>query len=119
MVKLKTRILLLVLIMIFLKFCSARFVRFVLGDINKLTIAIFTNASDLKIWYYLKTSLPSSLEGISHKSISNNRGYIKTYSYVKHTIFSNDCIRWFVQNISEDVDENNNLCYEYETDVEF
>ena len=29
-----------------------------------------------------------------------------------------DCIHWFIHNRSKDVGEYNNLCYEYETDVE-
>ena len=53
-----------------------------------------------------------------YKNISNNEEYKNTYCYGKHTKFSNDCIRWFVYNISKDVVEYNFLCYEYETDAE-
>ena len=101
-----------------IKYRSGRFNRNALGDINKLTIKIFANVSDLNICYYLKTSLPSSLETLFYKNLSNNSEYINTYCYGKHTNFSNDCIHWFTHNISKDADENIILCYEYEIDVE-
>ena len=53
-----------------------------------------------------------------YKHITNNEECINTYCYGKHTKLSNDCIRWFIYNISKDVDEYNILCHEYETDVE-
>ena len=66
----------------------------------------------------MKTFLPSSLERLFYKNISLNEEHMSTYCYGKHTKFSNDCIRWFIYNISKEVGEYNNLCYEFETDVE-
>ena len=79
-----------------LKIKSRKIIRNALGYINKMTVKIFA-VSDLNICYYLKTSLPSSLEMLFNKNISNNEEYINTYCYGKHTKFSNDCIRWFIK----------------------
>ena len=59
------------------KIKSAKFIRIALGDINKLTVKSSANVSDLNICYYLKTSLPSSLESF-FKIISNCEDYINT-----------------------------------------
>ena len=101
-----------------LKLISERFIRIALGDINKITVRIFANVSDLNICYYLKTSLASSLERLFFKKISNNEEYINTYWFGKHTKFGNDCIPWFTYNISKVVGECIIVCYEYETYVE-
>ena len=39
-----------------------KFIRNALGDINKLTVKVFANVSDLNLCYFLETSLTSSLE---------------------------------------------------------
>ena len=83
-----------------------------------MTVKIFANVSDLNICFFLKTSLPSSLERLFFENISNNCEYINTYCYGEDTKYGNDCLRWFIHNILKDVGENNNLCYEYETDVD-
>ena len=83
-----------------------------------MTVEIFANISDLNICHYLKTSLRSFLERLFYKYISINCESTNTYCYGKHTKFSNDCIHWFVHNISKDVGEYNILFYEYKTDVE-
>ena len=101
-----------------LRFKSGRYFRIALRDINKLTVKFFSNVSDLNLSYFLKTSLPSSLERLFYKNISNNEEYINIYCYGKHTKFSNDCIRWFIYNISKNVGEFFNICHEYETYVE-
>ena len=58
------------------KIRSGRFNRITLGDIKKLASKIFANVSDLKIYFYLKITLPSSLEKLFYKNLSNNCEYI-------------------------------------------
>ena len=61
-----------------IRYRSVRFIRHALRDINIFTIKIFAKVSDLNICYYLKKSLPSSLERIFYKNISNICEYINT-----------------------------------------
>ena len=91
---------------------SAKFNQTALEFINKLTVINFANASDLK------TTLPSSLKRLFYKHIIKNGEYKNTFCYGKDTKFSNNCIRWFIYNISKGERRYVDLCFDYETIME-
>ena len=90
--------------------------KYKLNEINKLTIKIHGDISDLNICYHLKLPLPmSAIEKMFYKKIANNEEYIDTYCY--GTEFANNCMRWFLYKRPKNSSEYEDLCFKYDANV--
>ena len=88
-------------------------------EINKLTIKVQGDISDLNLCYYLKLPLPmSAKERTFYEKLAYNKEYIDEYCYGNHDRFSDKCIRWFLYNKSKISNENEDLCFDYDANVE-
>ena len=61
----------------------------------------------------------STIERTFYKKIANNEDYINTYLYGNHTKFANNCTRWFLYNTSKNAIDYEDLCFQYDANVEY
>ena len=70
---------------------------FKFNQINKLTIKIYSNMSNINIHYLLKLGA-SPLHRQFFRKLSHNRDYIQTYCNDRRNIFHFACRQWFLYN---------------------
>ena len=79
------------------KLTLARERGFIFNQINKLTIKIYSNLSNINIHYYLKLPLP-----IMHRlffiKLAHNRNYIQTHCNDLNNRFQSACRLWYKYN---------------------
>ena len=79
------------------KLVVARQRGFIFNQINKLTIKIYSNLSNITIHYHLKLGLPPSHRQFFMK-ISQNRDYIQTHCNDRRNVFHFACRQWYSYN---------------------
>ena len=94
--------------------------KYKLNAIKKITIKVPGDISDLNICYYLKLQLPmSAIERLFYKKKAINDEYINTYCYGYYIKISNNCIRWFLYNKSKNAIDYEDLCFQFDANVEY
>ena len=71
---------------------------FIFKQINKLTIKIYSNLSNINVHYHLKLGLPPLHRQFFIK-ISQNRVYIQTLCKDRRNFFHFACCQWYSYNI--------------------
>ena len=79
------------------KLTTARENGFIFNQINKLTIKIYSNLSNINIHYHLRLGA-SPLHRQFFKIISHNREYIQTYCNDRRNTFHFACRQWYSYN---------------------
>ena len=79
------------------KLTIARENGFIFDQINKLTIKIYSNLSNINIHYHLKLGA-SPLHRQFFEKLSRNRDYIQTYCNDRRNPFHFSCRQWFIYN---------------------
>ena len=79
------------------KLTTARENGFIFNHINKLTIKIYSNLSNIKLHYHLRLGTPPSHRQFFIK-ISKNRDYIQTHCNDRRNPFQFACRQWFSYN---------------------
>ena len=70
---------------------------FKFDHINKLTIKIYSNLSNINIHYYLKHQIPMG-QRLFFRRIAQNRDYIQTHCNDINNPFHFACRQWFLYN---------------------
>ena len=70
---------------------------FKFNHINKLTIKIYSNLSNINIHYYLKHQIPMG-QRLFFRRIAQNRDYIQTHCNDINNPFHFACRQWFLYN---------------------
>ena len=79
------------------KLAIARGNGYIFNQINKLTIKIYSNLSNIDIHYHLKLGLPP-LHCQFFKKISQNRDYIQPLCHNRRNPFHFACRQWYSYN---------------------
>ena len=79
------------------KLTDARENGFIFNQINKLTIKIYSNLSNINICYYLKLRIPMC-HRLFFRRISQNREYIQTHCNDRRNPFHFACRQWYFYN---------------------
>ena len=82
-----------------IKLDNARENGFIFNQINKLTIKIYSNLSNINICYFLKHGIPMCHRQI-FKILSQNTNYVKTHCNDLYNHFHFACSKWHVVNQS-------------------
>ena len=70
---------------------------FKFNQINKLTIKIYSNLSNINIHYYLKLQIPIMHRQFFRK-LAQNRDYIRTHCDDRRNLFHFACRKWYSHN---------------------
>ena len=81
------------------KLTIARQIGFIFNQINKLTIKIYSNLSNINIHYYLKHRIPMCQRQF-FKTLSQNPNYVKTHCNDLYNPFRLACRKWHLGNQS-------------------
>ena len=79
------------------KLTTARENGFKFNQINKLTIKIYSNLSNINIHYHLRLGAPP-LHRQFFKILSRNRDYIQTFCKDRRNPFHFACLQWYSYN---------------------
>ena len=86
------------------KLTLARKRGFIFNQINKLTIKIYSNLSNIIIHYYLKHQIPMG-QRLFFRRIAKNRDYIQTHCNDLNNRFHFACRQWCNLNNSGEIDQ--------------
>ena len=79
------------------KIKNARENGYIFNHINKLTIKIYSNLSNINIQYYLKHCIPMG-QRLFFRRIAHNRDYIQTHCNDINNPFHFACRQWYLHN---------------------
>ena len=86
------------------KLSIARRNGFKFNQINKLTIKIYSNLSNINIHYYLKHQIPMG-QRLFFRRIAKNRDYIQTHYNDLNNRFHFACRQWYNLNNTGEIDQ--------------